>query len=172
MALDWSAIRGKYFKSAEAHWNLCETFGLGCPFDVFEQLFFDHRDDAAFGALVHYVDWSRIRWSERLASGVALRRIAVPRPYQEAVDEARRRTVESGVSDERDPVITSWEEQGTWLRAPVMVNGEVLGMGVDLEILVGFTRLGNLLGLLDLQAVPESQRHRVWVGEVERAHDD
>jgi hypothetical protein len=35
-------------------------------------------------------------------------------------------------------------------------------------MLVGFTRLGNLLGLLDRAEVPEAQRHRVWVGTVER----
>jgi hypothetical protein len=32
--------------------------------------------------------------------------------------------------------------------------------------LVGFTRLGNLLGLLDREEVPESRRHRVWLGEL------
>jgi hypothetical protein len=45
-----------------------------------------------------------------------------------------------------------------------VVNGEVTGSGFNYELLVGFTRLGNLLGLLDRQAVPEVQRHRVWVG--------
>ena len=50
------------------------------------------------------------------------------------------------------------------LRAPILVTGEVTGSGFQYELLVGFTRLGNLLGLLDRAEVPEAQRHRVWIG--------
>jgi hypothetical protein len=32
------------------------------------------------------------------------------------------------------------------------------------ECLVGFTRLGNLLGLLDRGEVKETARHLAWVG--------
>jgi hypothetical protein len=166
--LDWSAIQEKRFANAEAQWNLCETFGLACPFDVFEQLFFDHHGDEDFASLVSKVDWSAVRWQERMLSGEALKRVAVPRLYRVAVDEARARTELYGVSDERAEVIDRWEEEGTWIRAPVLVRGEVLGSEVDLEILVGFTRFGNLLGLLDQNLVSGIQRHRVWVGEVER----
>jgi hypothetical protein len=42
-----------------------------------------------------------------------------------------------------------WSQARTWIRAP---------------IIVGFTRLGNLLGALDRQDLPESSRHRVWMG--------
>jgi hypothetical protein len=31
------------------------------------------------------------------------------------------------------------------------------------ELIVGFTRLGNLLGALDRQDLPEHARHRVWI---------
>jgi hypothetical protein len=166
--LDWSAIQEKRFANAEAQWNLCETFGLACPFDVFEQLFFDHHGDEDFASVVAGIDWSAVRWHERMLSGEALKRVAVPRLYQVAVDEARARTELYGVTDERAEVIDRWEEEGTWIRAPILVRGEVLGSEVDLEILVGFTRFGNLLGLLDQNLVSGIQRHRVWVGEVER----
>jgi hypothetical protein len=168
MAWSWSAIQEKFHGTAEAHWNLCEDFGLVCPFDVFEQLFFDHHGDDAFASLVQFVDFSCVRWEARELSGVALRRVAVPRAYQVAVDEARARTAEGGVWDEREEVLSSWEERGTWMRAPVIVTGEVLDSGMERELLVGFTRLGNLLGLLDRQLVPEAQRHRVWIGELDR----
>ena len=55
------------------------------------------------------------------------------------------------------------------MRAPVLVSGALLGSGVELEVLVGFTRLGNLFGLLDQNLVSAEQRHRVWIGSVE--HD-
>jgi len=40
----------------------------------------------------------------------------------------------------------------------------VTGSGFEYEALVGFTRLGNLPGLLDRQAVLEMNWHRVWAG--------
>jgi hypothetical protein len=43
-----------------------------------------------------------------------------------------------------------------------MVAGDVFGSNVGYELLVGFTRLGNLLGLLDREEVPEVARHLVW----------
>jgi hypothetical protein len=45
-----------------------------------------------------------------------------------------------------------------------MVAGDTLGTNVGYELLVGYTRLGNLLGLLDRQEVPEVKKHLVWVG--------
>jgi hypothetical protein len=47
---------------------------------------------------------------------------------------------------------------------PILVTGEVTGSGFEYEALVGFTRLGNLPGLLDRQAVLEMNWHRVWAG--------
>ena len=99
---------------------------------------------------------------------MTLRRVAVDRGYQYAVDEARARTLEEGLSDARDAVVEHWASYSTWLRPPILVTGEVTGSGFEYELLVGFTRLGNLLGLLDRQEVPEMKRHRVWVGEGSR----
>ena len=81
------------------------------------------------------------------------------------MDEARARTLKQGLSDARDAVVEHWLNHSTWLRPPILVTGEVTGSGFEYELLVGFTRLGNLLGLLDRQEVPEMKRHRVWVGE-------
>ena len=46
------------------------------------------------------------RRPEGTLSGVALRSVGVPRPFQRAVDEARWRTVEEGFGDERPEVMT------------------------------------------------------------------
>lgn len=42
--------------------------------------------------------------------------------------------------------------------------GDVLGSSVGYELLVGYTRLGNLLGMLDREELSESQKHLVWIG--------
>ena len=86
------------------------------------------------------------------------RRGGVDRGYQYAVDEARARTLEKGLSDVRDAVVERWASHLTLLRPPILVTGEVTGSGFEYELLVGFTRLRNLLGLLDRQEVPEMKR--------------
>jgi len=146
------------------HWQRASEAGLSCPMDVFEQLFFDHHDDADFANVVRVIDWHGVEWAETDLSGVALRRVNIPRPYRHAVDEARACTAEQGIQDDRPEVVEHWHAAGTWMRSPVLVTGEVTGTSLDTQCLVGFTRLGNLLGLLDRQEVPEAARHRVWVG--------
>jgi len=167
MPISWSAIQALHEPDLDRHWARCrDELGLDCPLEVFEELFFEHHGDEDFGTMYRAADWSAVAWTELELSGVALRRVAVDRGYQYAVDEARARTLEEGLSDARDAVVEHWARHLTWLRPPILVTGEVTGSGFEYELLVGFTRLGNLLGLLDRQEVPEMKRHRVWVREV------
>ena len=69
-----------------------------------------------------------------------------------------------GIVDEREDVVSHWKEAKRWMVPPVVVGGELLGGCEGYELLVGYTRLGNLLGLLDREEVPESQKHLVWIG--------
>jgi hypothetical protein len=164
MTITWTAIQKEYVANAADHLDRAQPLGLECPADVFEQLFHDHHGDEDFAAVVRFIDWANVEWEETALSGVALRRVAIPRPYQRAVDEARSRTAEEGVQDDRPEIVEHWRTAGTWLRSPILIAGEVMGTTLDNECLVGFSRLGNLLGLLDRQEVPEAVRHRVWLG--------
>ena len=83
---------------------------------------------------------------------------------QYAVDEARDRATQFGIVDDREQVVNHWRDVHTWFAPPVMVAGEVMGSLVGFEFLVGYTRLGNLLGLLDREDIPEVALHLVWVG--------
>ena len=161
--LSWSAIQAIYVTSAAEHLVGAEILGLSCPLDVFEQLFHDHTDDSELAGVLRLVDWSAVRWEQSDLSGIALRCICVPRSFQHAVDEARWRTAEAGFSDARPEVMAHWAGSRTWSRAPIVVAGDVLQTGLD-ELIVGFTRLGNLLGALDSQDLLESSRHHVWIG--------
>jgi hypothetical protein len=164
MTIRWTAVQGAYTPDLQEHWTRAQALGIDCPLDVFEQLFFDHHGDEDFAGVVRFVDWAAVQCEQRSLSGVALRRVAIPRPYQHAVDEARWRTLEGGLQDERVEIINHWKTAGTWLRAPILVAGNVTGTALGNECLVGFTRLGNLLGLLDRQDVREYATHRVWLG--------
>jgi hypothetical protein len=102
-------------------------------------------------------------------SGIALRHVLVNRGYQYALDEARERAAQFGIVDDREEVVEHWREAKSWFAAPVLVGGEVFGSSVGYKLLVGYTRLGNLLRMLEREEVPETKKHLVWAGR--RAED-
>lgn len=94
MTIRWTAIQNQYAPLAADHLSRAQALGLTCPLDVVEQLFHDHHCDEDFADVVRFIDCGNVAWEETTLSGVALRRVAIPRPYQHAVDEARWRTAE------------------------------------------------------------------------------
>jgi hypothetical protein len=163
-AFSWSRIQRLYDTDAVLHWQRCEAEGLQCPQEVFTQLFHEKAKDEEF-AVVRSIDWGRVTWEIAELSGIALRQVRVDRAYQLALDEARDHAVCYGIVDEREEVLAHWKDANSWLVAPVLIAANLLGSSSGLELLVGFTRLGNLLGLLDREEIPEAQKHLVWVGQ-------
>jgi hypothetical protein len=163
-AFTWARVQRLYDADPAVHWRQCESEELECPLEVFTQVFHEEANNADFSTIVRAVDWSRVRWELEEFSGVALRQVRVDRGFQYALDEARERTAQFGIRDEREAVVNHWRDVGSWFAPPVMVAGEVLGTNIGYELLVGFTRLGNLLGLLDREEIAEVARHLVWVG--------
>jgi hypothetical protein len=68
----------------------------------------------------------------------------------------------------RHELIDHWRDAKSWIMPPVAVSSDLFGGGAGLELLIGYTRLGNLLALLDREEVGETKRHLVWVGRVGR----
>jgi hypothetical protein len=163
-AFTWGRIQRLYDADAAVHWQRCAAEGLECPLEVFAQLFHEDANNSDFAAIVRAVDWGRLSWRLEEFSGITLRQVRVDRGYQYAVDEARDRATQFGIVDDRDQVVNHWRDVHTWFAPPVMVAGEVMGSLVGFELLVGYTRLGNLLGLLDREDIPEVALHLVWVG--------
>jgi hypothetical protein len=158
MALTWNAVQAVYSPDPVEFLAEAEGLGLQWPLVVFEQLFIDHHDDAEFADLVKFIDWSAIEWNEKRLSGIALRRVGVPRVYQLAVDESRARTVEEGFQDKRQDDMAHWQEAKTWMQSPIVLAA------LQYELIVGFTRLGNILGALDRQDLPDAAQHTIWLG--------
>jgi hypothetical protein len=162
--VQWAAIEALFDRDPVRHHAATAVAGLDVPLEVFEQLFHDHFADTTFEPIVRGVDWARVEWTGMDLAGVALRDVRVPRIYQHAVDEARAFTLEGGLQDDRPAVVEHWHEASTWLTPPVIVTRPVLGSSGADELLVGFTRLGSLLGLLDRGDVSGAATHRVWLG--------
>ena|SRR5271170_2522256 len=154
-AFTWTRVQRLYDSDPGTHWQRCASEGLECPQEVFTQLFHEDANNADFAAIVRAVDWGRVRWELVEFSGIALRQVRVDRGYQHALDEARDRATQFGIVDDRVEVVEHWRDAHSWFVPPVMVAGEVLWSIVGYELLIGFTRLGNLLGLLDREEVPE-----------------
>jgi hypothetical protein len=163
-AFTWSRIQRLYDADAIVHWHRCEAEGLQCPQEVFAQLFHEEANNEDFAVIVRSVDWGRVTWELQEFSGVSLRHVRVDRAFQLALDEARDHAQVYGIVDEREEVVSHWKEAKSWMVAPIVVGSELLGGGQGFELLVGYTRLGNLLGLLDRQEVSEVQKHLVWMG--------
>jgi hypothetical protein len=164
--VQWQWIQALYDPDAVRHHAAASAGeeGLVIPLEVFEQVFHDHHDDAEFGTRVRDVDWTPITWGATTMTGAQLRQVGVPRQYQFAVDEARILTIEEGPQDDRPEVVDHWRDAGTWRVPPVLIAGPVLGRSDGDELLVGFTRLGNLFGLIDRGDVPGLAKHLVWLG--------
>lgn len=163
-AFTWARIQRLHDADPAVHWQRCSAQGLECPLEVFAQVFAEEANNHDFETMVRAVDWGRVSWELQEFSGVALRQVRVDRGFQYAVDEARERTAQFGIADDREEVVSHWVDAESWMVPPVMVAGEVLGSNVGFELLVGFTRLGNLLGLLDREEIPEAKKHLVWMG--------
>jgi hypothetical protein len=163
-AFTWSRIQRLYDADPVTHWQRCESEGLQCPQEVFTQLFHEEANNTDFAAIVRATDWGRVTWELQEFSGIALRHMRVDRGYQHALDEARDRASQFGIVDEREEVVNHWRDAKSWIVPPVIVAGDLIGAGGGFELLVGYTRLGNLLGMLDREEVSEVQKHLVWVG--------
>jgi hypothetical protein len=42
-----------------------------------------------------------------------------------------------------------WQEAKTWIQSPIVLAGDLFQTALQYELIVGFTRLGNILGVLD-----------------------
>jgi hypothetical protein len=162
--LTWNRIQSLYEPIRDRHARAAQLAGLSCASAVFTALFHDRHDDPDLERLLRGVDFSQITWEQEDRSGVALRQICVERAFQEAVDEAYRDIAENHVIHERENVVASWRETGTWIEPPILLSGAVLGTAIRDYLLVGSTRLGCLFAFLDQGIVAEPARHQVWVG--------
>jgi hypothetical protein len=158
-AFSWSRIRRLSDTDPIVHWYRCELEGLQCPQEVFTQLFHEEANNEDFVVIVRAVDWGRVRWELEESSGIALRHVRVDRGYQHALDEARAQATQFGIVDDREEVVSHWRDAKSWIVPPVAVSFDLLGGGAGTELLIGYTRLGNLLALLDRQEIPEIQKH-------------
>ena len=92
--------------------------------------------------------------------------VRVARDFQHALDEARNQATTFGIAVDRLEVVNHRRDAKSWIVPPVAVSWDLIGGGggAGLEFLISYTRLGNLLALLDREDVPGIYKHLVWIG--------
>jgi len=163
-AFTWGRVQRLYQADTIAHWRHCAAAGFECPQEVFAQLFHEDAGNPDLAAILRGVDWGRVRWELTELSGEALRHVRVDRAFQHAVDEARAGALRIDAINLATALPEQRRDAGTWAVPPVIVAGGVIGTNAGYELLVGHTRLGSMLGVLDRGDVAEANRHLVWVG--------
>jgi hypothetical protein len=153
-----------YDADADEHRRRALEIGLDCPAEVFEQLFRIQPLDPLLLVAVASIDWLPVRWREAELSGTVLAQVGLPRSFEAGVQSARLTALKLLSDDEQPEGFAVWESAGTWLRPPVLVTGDVAGIEVSYQLLVGRTRLGSLVGLMERGDIPAERHHRVWIG--------
>jgi len=149
--------------------EVLQALELPMPDDVLEQLVCDHGTKWEFqqqyGHLnLHALNWDllSIRADEILACSVYPN---FTEWMETAADRTRVVTI-GGWEDAEMPqgAVDHWQSHHTWMRAPVMLRGELVGSDRILHLVEGHTRVGSLRGLVEAGGLPASSLHQVWVG--------
>ncbi|CAM5671155.1 hypothetical protein [Streptomyces atroolivaceus] len=136
---------------------------LRWPDDVLEQFLFDHGDNTAFINDYNTIDLRDITW--RLETIPAADFPSMPTGASDAgCIESYAANPVHWVAVRPPEVARHWDEHGTWLRPPLLIERRLLDSDADrLQVLEGRTRVGVLLGRLREQ-LHVAPNHQAWVG--------
>jgi len=141
------------------------------PIDVVEQLLVDHGRKADHQHFYGHIDLASIVWNQIEASASALSAASVLPDFEGWTSNVASRAPEirrAGwvAADARPEVREHWQREGTWMRAPIFLAGEIAKWGANLHLAEGHTRLGLLRGLLRENMLPAAGKHQAWIGTV------
>ncbi len=151
-------------ESVEDHYARAQRIGWRGPPDVLELLFGANRGAAEICRRHPGLDWCAVQWVERSLSPTELECVHINRAARVLVDEVRRRVLVSGEDALQRERIGGWCAAVGPVR-PVVLAGEVLGAPGTLDLVAGFSVVGQWLGAADRAAVSLGKL-RVWLGEI------
>lgn len=144
--------------------ELPEIAALGWPIDVVDQWLYEHLPNDEFLRDYAALDLARLRWSlEDLPTSV----FEIMPTGEGGSDYLANEAPDHHphwVRCRGDKVIRAWEERGSWVRPPIVIDrGCIGGRAGELQLVEGRTRVGVLRGRLrdGLHVAPQ---HAAWVG--------
>jgi hypothetical protein len=136
---------------------------LQWPDDVLRDFICEHGDHGPFADDYGHLDLSAITWTLETIPTVDFHTMPTGESEAGLIEHFAQHPVH-WVKARRREVGRHWEENGTWLRAPLLIDRRLLNPADSgLQVLEGRTRVGVLRGRLREQLHVASE-HRVWVG--------
>ncbi|EDY46156.1 hypothetical protein [Streptomyces sp. SPB074] len=136
---------------------------LQWPDDVVEQFLYDHGDNAPFVTDYGSIDLHNLTWRLRTIPAADFHGMPTGASDTGCIEEYAENLVH-WVAVRPQEVGRHWEEHGTWLRSPLLIDRRLLAPpGSGLQVLEGRTRVGVLRGRLR-EGLHVGLRHQAWVG--------
>ncbi|MER7694673.1 hypothetical protein, partial [Streptomyces sp. NPDC097610] len=138
---------------------------LEWPDDVLEQFLFDHGDNDAFMRDYGSVDLDEVAWRLETIPTEFFSEMPTGASDAGCIEYFAQNPV-YWVKIRPAAVGHHWEEHGTWMRAPILIDRRLLDSSYSgLQVLEGRTRVGVLRGRLR-EGLHVRSRHQAWVGHL------
>ncbi|MFJ3099132.1 hypothetical protein [Streptomyces hydrogenans] len=136
---------------------------LRWPDDVLEQFLYDFGDNPAFVNDYGSVDLRAIQWRLETVPSADFHEMPTGATDAGCIEEFAEKPVH-WVKVRPPEVGRQWEEHGTWLRPPLLIDRCLLDPSSSgLQVVEGRTRVGVLRGRLR-EGLHVASHHQAWVG--------
>ncbi|MFD4756414.1 hypothetical protein [Streptomyces sp. NPDC058426] len=136
---------------------------LQWPDDVLEQFLYDHGDNTPFVTDYGSIDLHDLTWRLETIPAVDFHGMPTGASDTGCIEEYAENPVH-WVKVRPQEIGRHWEEHGTWLRPPLLIDRRLLApSGNGLQVLEGRTRVGVLRGRLR-EGLHVALHHQAWVG--------
>ncbi|WP_331745382.1 hypothetical protein OG245_37645 (plasmid) [Streptomyces sp. NBC_01116] len=136
---------------------------LHWPDDVLEQFLFEHGDNGAFVHDYGTIDLRHITWQLETIPAADFHTMPTGKTHAGCIESYAAHPVH-WVAVRPPEVGRHWEEHGTWLRPPLLIDRRLLDPADNgLQVLEGRTRVGVLRGRAREQ-LRVALNHHAWVG--------
>lgn len=147
----------------EQFWRALAIEHLECPDDVTEQFLFDHGHKAEFIKQYGHIDLRSVQWSHEALPAATLIEATACADFEGRIDEVAKAL--EHYAHVYGPRRWGWLEHRTWLRCPILIDGQLLHPPRrGLHLVEGHTRLGALKGYVKCGKITPSSTHQVWIG--------
>ncbi|MEU8741953.1 hypothetical protein ACFYPK_33125 [Streptomyces halstedii] len=137
--------------------------GLSWPDDVLRDFLYEHGDHGPFVDDYGHLDLSTITWTLESIPTVDFHTMPTGESEAGLIEHFAQHPVH-WVTVRPPQVGQHWNDHGTWLRPPLLIDRRTLNPGgIGLQVLEGRTRVGVLRGRLREQLYVASE-HAAWVG--------
>ncbi|MCI0457083.1 MAG: hypothetical protein L0Z62_08895 [Gemmataceae bacterium] len=141
--------------------SVLQRLRLPMPDDVLEQFLADHGVTHEFQGQYGDLDLHGIDWRLIPTPAAEIINCSVYPGFQDWFDAVRERTLEVPRSGWKDVLLRAdgkqhWQDHRTWKRAPLFIQGDLVGSDRLLHLIEGHTRARALKGLVDSGWLPRT----------------